>query len=57
MGLEVVKSSTPAPVRKMLKDAISTIVNGTQDDLIKFVDKTREEFSKLPPEEIAFLVL
>ena len=54
MGLEVVKSSTPAPVRKMLKDAISTIVNGTQDDLIKFVDKTREEFFKLPPEEIAF---
>ena len=54
MGLEVVKSSTPAPVRKMLKDAISTIVNGTQDDLIEFVDKTREEFFKLPPEEIAF---
>jgi len=54
MGLEVVKSSTPAPVRLMLKNAISVIVNGSNDDLIEFVDKTREEFLTLPPEEIAF---
>ena len=54
MGLEVVKSSTPAPVRLMLKNAISVIVNGSNDDLIEFVDKTREEFFTLPPEEIAF---
>ena len=54
MGLEVVKSSTPAPVRVMLKDAIKVIVNGSNDDLLEFIDKTREEFNALPPEEIAF---
>jgi DNA polymerase elongation subunit (family B) len=54
MGLEVVKSSTPAPVRLMLKDAIKVIVNGSNDDLLAFIENAREEFNALPPEEIAF---
>ena len=54
MGLEVVKSSTPAPVRVMLKEAIKVIVNGSNDDLLEFIENTREEFNSLPPEEIAF---
>ena len=54
MGLEVVKSSTPAPVRKFLKEAITVIVNGSNDDLLEFIENTREEFNALPPEEIAF---
>lgn len=54
MGLEVVKSSTPAPVRVMLKDAIKVVVNGLNDDLLEFIEKCREEFNALPPEEIAF---
>ena len=54
MGLEVVKSSTPAVVRTMLKDAIKIIVNGTNDDLFDFVEKCRTQFNSLPPEEIAF---
>ena len=54
MGLEVVKSSTPAPVRVMLKEAIKVIVNGSNDDLLNFIEKTQQEFNALPPEEIAF---
>ena len=54
MGLEVVKSSTPAPVRVMLKDAIKVVVNGSNDDLLEFIETCREEFNTLPPEEIAF---
>ena len=54
MGLEVVKSSTPAPVRVMLKDAIKVVVNGSNDDLLEFIETCREEFNALPPEEIAF---
>lgn len=54
MGLEVVKSSTPAPVRVFLREAIKVIVNGSNDDLVEFIENTREEFNALPPEEIAF---
>ena len=54
MGLEVVKSSTPAPVRVFLREAIKVIVKGDNDELIEFVENTRQEFLKLSPEEIAF---
>ena len=54
MGIEAVKSSTPAPCRKMIKDGLKLMMNGTEDDVIKFIDKCREEFKKLPPEQIAF---
>lgn len=54
MGLEVVKSSTPAPVRVKLKESISIIMNQDNDALIEFIDKWREEFKSLPPEEVAF---
>ena len=29
-------------------------MRGTEDDVINFIDKCREEFKKLPPEQIAF---
>jgi len=54
MGIEAVKSSTPAPCRKMIKDGLKLMMNGTEDDVIKFIDKCREEFKKLPPEQISF---
>jgi DNA polymerase elongation subunit (family B) len=54
MGIEAVKSSTPAPCRKMIKDALQLMMNGTEDDVIDFIDKCRNDFKKLPPEEIAF---
>jgi len=54
MGIEAVKSSTPAPCRKMIKDGLKLMMSGTEEDVIEFIDKCREEFKKLPPEQIAF---
>ena len=54
MGIEAVKSSTPAPCREMIKDALKLMMNGTEDDVIEFIENSRKKFRKLPPEEIAF---
>jgi len=54
MGLEVVKSSTPAPVRAKLREALSIIMNGNEKELNTFIQTFREEFMNLSPEEIAY---
>jgi len=54
MGIEAVKSSTPAPCRDMIKSALKIMMNGTEDEVIDFIDQSRKDFKKLPPEEIAF---
>jgi DNA polymerase elongation subunit (family B) len=54
MGIEAVKSSTPAPCRQMIKDGLKLMMSGTEDQVIKFIDKCRSDFKKLPPEQIAF---
>jgi len=54
MGIEAVKSSTPAPCRQMIKDALKIMMNGTEDEVIDFIDQSRKDFKKLPPEDIAF---
>ena len=54
MGIEAVKSSTPAPCRKMIKDALQLMMSGTEDGVIEFIDKSRTYFKQLPPEDIAF---
>ena len=54
MGIETTRSSTPEIVRKQLKTGIHIIMNGTESDMIQFVEKCREEFNNLPAEDIAF---
>jgi DNA polymerase elongation subunit (family B) len=54
MGLEAIKSSTPAPCRQMIKDALKLMITATEDDVIDFIDKCRKKFKTLPAEEIAF---
>ena len=54
MGIEAVKSSTPAPCRTMIKDALKIMMNGTEDEVIDYIDACRKEFKTLPPEDIAF---
>ena len=54
MGIEAVKSSTPAPCRTLIKNALKLMMNGTEEDVIDFIDESRKQFRKLPPEEIAF---
>ena len=54
MGLEIVRSSTPAPVRKSLKEAVRLCLTSDEATLQKFIEETREAFYKMSPEEIAF---
>ena len=54
MGIEAVKSSTPAPCRKMIKDAISIIMNESEDNVQKYIRKMRSDFRNMDPAEIAF---
>ena len=54
MGIEAVKSSTPAPCRKMIKDALKLMMSGTEDEVIDFIENARKKFKALPPEQIAF---
>jgi len=54
MGIEAIKSSTPAPCRKMIKDALKITMSGTEDDVIDFIENARKQFKSLPPEQISF---
>ena len=54
MGIEAVKSSTPAPCRSAIKQALTIMMTKTEEDLISFIDRFKDEFDSLPPEDIAF---
>jgi DNA polymerase elongation subunit (family B) len=53
-GIEAIKSSTPAPCRKMLKESFNIMMSGSEDDMIEFIENCRNKFKKLSPEEISF---
>jgi len=54
MGIEAVKSSTPAPCREMIKEALKLMMEGTEEQVIDYIDSCRLLFRTLPPEEVAF---
>jgi len=54
MGIEAIKTSTPAPCRKFLKDAFGLLMSGTEDEMIDFIEQCRKDFYSLPPQDIAF---
>ena len=54
MGIEAVKSSTPAPCRERLKDALKIIMSGDSEELNTFIQDFRQEFMSLPAEDIAY---
>ena len=54
MGIETSRSSTPQVVRNKLKEMISTVMTGTEDELISSVGEFKSEFNFLDPEDIAF---
>ena len=53
-GLEVVRSSTPAPVRQYLRDALKIALSGEEVELHKFILDVEESFKAMAPEEISF---
>jgi DNA polymerase elongation subunit (family B) len=54
MGLEMVKSSTPAVIRDQLKDSISVILEGDEKKLHKYVTDFKKVFDKMPLADVAF---
>jgi len=54
MGIEAVKSSTPSSCREKIKQALRIMMEGTEDQLVEFIEQFKDEFETLPFEEIAF---
>jgi len=54
MGLEMIKSSTPAAIREKMKQSIKIMINGSEEDIHNFIEDFRVEFKKLSPEDISF---
>jgi DNA polymerase elongation subunit (family B) len=54
MGIEAVRSSTPAIIRDAIKNSLKLIMNGTESDLISFIENFRREFYTLPYEKVSF---
>jgi DNA polymerase elongation subunit (family B) len=53
-GLESVRTTTPEFCRKKINEAYALMLRGEQDDFWKFNESVREEFCKLPFEDVAF---
>jgi len=54
MGVEAIKSSTPAPCRVAMKELFKIILNEDEKSMQKYVLTFKDTFYKLPPEEKAF---
>jgi DNA polymerase elongation subunit (family B) len=54
MGIEAVKSSTPGVCRDKIRQCIEVILSSTEEDAQKYISDFREQFSKLPVEDISF---
>jgi DNA polymerase elongation subunit (family B) len=54
MGIESVRSSTPAACKEKMKGIFKIIMNGTEDDAIGYIENFKEEFNKLAAEDIFF---
>jgi DNA polymerase elongation subunit (family B) len=53
MGLEMVKSSTPSVIRVKMREVLKLMMNGTEEDVYKFIEDFKIEFINLPVEEIS----
>jgi DNA polymerase elongation subunit (family B) len=54
LGMEIVRSSTPAPVRKALREAVSIALTKDEMTLRQFVADLEVKWHSLDPENIAF---
>jgi len=53
MGIEAIKSSTPAEVRTALKELFKVIINGSENDTQKAVEQFKSYFFNLSPEDVS----
>lgn len=54
MGMEIVRSSTPAPARKALKDSVAMALTKTEEDVKQYVSQLEASWVKQAPEDISF---
>ena len=54
MGIEAVRSSTPESCRNALKEAFKIMMNGTEEDVINYIETFKTKFKSLPTEEVSF---
>ena len=54
MGLEMIKSSTPSAIREKMTESVKIMMTGTENQVQKFIADFKEDFKKLPAEEISF---
>ena len=54
MGLEMIKSSTPQVIRNKMAESIKIMMEGTEEDIQKFISDFKIKFFSLPPEDISF---
>lgn len=54
MGIEAIKSSTPAACRKAMEELFQILINGTESETQRFIQEFRNTFDSLPVEEKAF---
>ena len=54
MGLEAIKSSTPAKIKGYIKEAFKIMMNRGEEDLRAYIRSVESEFKTLEYEEVAF---
>lgn len=54
MGIEAVRSSTPALCRQMFKDILKVILERNENEVQDYIRELREQFAQTPIEDIAF---
>ena len=54
MGLEIVRSSTPEPIRDALRDAVKLALTGTEQQIQDYIREFEHKYRKMSPELIAF---
>ena len=54
MGIEAVRSSTPALCRQMFKDTLKVILENDEHSVQTYIRQLRENFPNIPVEDIAF---
>lgn len=54
MGIEAVRTSTPAVVRDIIKKALNIIMTQTEEDMLDFIANEKDRFCSLKFEDVAF---
>jgi len=54
MGIEAVRSSTPSACREYISQALKILMRGTEEQLIDYIEKCREEHKSQPYDQISF---